>query len=246
MRNILLISLLFFFGFESWGACTSPISRTNNTSNQVLTSTKYNLDLNTAYSKINDLSGDCITDATVATAKLVDASVTTAKLAAEVVAKFIPSGVIMPFGGTVAPTGFFLCDGTAVSRVTYADLYAVIGTSFGSGNGSTTFNLPDFRGRFLRGVDGAVGRDEGRTTRTAMNAGGNAGDLIGSVQLEDFKTHAHTFATGAGDGGGYANSSGVIARSANTSGTFSDYVTVTSGGNETRPDNANVQFIIKY
>lgn len=53
-----------------------------------------------------------------------------------------PLGVILPFGGTVAPTGFLICDGSAVSRSDYADLYAVIGTKFGPGDGSTTFNLP--------------------------------------------------------------------------------------------------------
>lgn len=246
MKNLLLLLSLFFVSLETWAVCSAPISRTNNTTGQVLTSTKYNLDLNTVYSKVNALPGDCIDDSSIATAKLAAASVTTAKLAAEVTAKFMPAGAILPFGGTIAPAGYLLCDGSAVSRTTYADLYAVVGNSFGNGNGSTTFNLPDFRGRFLRGVDGGVARDEGRASRTAMNAGGNAGDLIGSVQLEDFKSHAHTFATGGGDGSGYASASGVIARSANTSGTFSDYITVTSGGGETRPDNANVQYIIKF
>lgn len=53
-----------------------------------------------------------------------------------------PAGTILPFGGTAAPTGFLLCDGSAVSRTTYATLFAVIGTTYGSGDGSTTFNLP--------------------------------------------------------------------------------------------------------
>ena len=54
-----------------------------------------------------------------------------------------PAGVILMFAGTVAPTGYLLCDGSAVSRSTYSVLFAVIGTSFGSGNGTTTFNLPN-------------------------------------------------------------------------------------------------------
>ena len=54
-----------------------------------------------------------------------------------------PLGAILPFGGTTAPTGFLICDGSAVSRLTYAELFAVIGTKFGSGDGSTTFNLPN-------------------------------------------------------------------------------------------------------
>ena len=54
-----------------------------------------------------------------------------------------PIGAIVPYGGDTAPTGYLLCDGSAVSRTTYADLFAVIGTKYGSGDGSTTFNLPD-------------------------------------------------------------------------------------------------------
>jgi len=56
-----------------------------------------------------------------------------------------PIGTILPYGGASAPSGWFLCDGTAVSRTTYSELFAVIGTAFGSGDGSTTFNLPDMR-----------------------------------------------------------------------------------------------------
>ena len=66
--------------------------------------------------------------------------------------EIVPIGVIFDYGGTSAPTGFLLCDGSAVSRTTYADLFAIIGTSFGAGDGSTTFNLPDARGRVMIGV----------------------------------------------------------------------------------------------
>jgi microcystin-dependent protein len=71
----------------------------------------------------------------------------------------MPTGAILPFAGTSAPTGFLMCDGTAVSRSTYATLFAVIGTAYGTGNGSTTFNLPDYRDRtlFMRS-DKAVGK----------------------------------------------------------------------------------------
>ncbi|MBF46076.1 MAG: hypothetical protein CMD38_07410 [Flavobacteriales bacterium] len=60
----------------------------------------------------------------------------------------VPSGVISQFGGNAAPTGYLLCDGSAVSRTTYADLYTAISTNYGSGDGSTTFNLPDLQDRF--------------------------------------------------------------------------------------------------
>lgn len=69
-----------------------------------------------------------------------------------VVSQFSPVGLVSPYAGASAPSGWLLCDGSAVSRTTYADLYAEIGEDFGAGNGTTTFNLPDLRGRFPLGV----------------------------------------------------------------------------------------------
>ena len=66
--------------------------------------------------------------------------------------QFCPIGSILPFGGTTAPNGFFICNGQAISRTDYKELFDVIGTRFGPGNGSTTFNIPDLRGEFLRGA----------------------------------------------------------------------------------------------
>ena len=81
-------------------------------------------------------------------------------------------GTIVPFGGNVAPTNWLICDGSAVSRTTYADLFAVIGTSFGEGDGSTTFNLPDFKDR----------------TPVGVNASGNHFKTIGSKYGEETHT----------------------------------------------------------
>jgi len=64
----------------------------------------------------------------------------------------IPSGAVMPFAMTAAPIGWLVCDGAAVSRTTYANLFAAISTQYGIGNNSTTFNLPDLRGYFVRGT----------------------------------------------------------------------------------------------
>jgi microcystin-dependent protein len=227
---------------NAFAVCSSPISRTNNTTNQVLTSTKYNLDLNTVYSKVNNLPGDCLTDATISTSKLIDQSVTADKIAAAVLAKFVPAGSIVAFGGTVAPTGYLLCNGQAVSRTDYADLFTAIGTAFGSGNGSTTFNVPDFRGRFLRGVDGGVGRDPDRASRTAMNSGGNAADNVGSVQDDQYESHRHTQYTSDSTGASYMSVGNYSRSNSIISSDFTSY----AGGNETRPVNANVNFIIKY
>lgn len=68
-----------------------------------------------------------------------------------------PTGQFIPYAGSVAPTGYFLCDGQAVSRTTYANLFTVIGTTWGSGDGTTTFNVPDLRGRLLAGADNMGG-----------------------------------------------------------------------------------------
>lgn len=79
-----------------------------------------------------------------------------------------PAGIVMPFAGTVAPQGYLLCDGSAVSRTTYATLFGVIGTTFGAGDGSSTFNLPDLSGRVPLGVSQghALGTTGGSETVT--------------------------------------------------------------------------------
>ena len=145
-------------------------------------------------------------------------------------------GTISAYGGNTAPTGWLLCDGTAVSQTTYADLFAVIGCNFGCSGGN--FNLPDLRGRFLRGRDGGSGRDPDSGTRLAMSTGGNTADNVGSVQVDDFKSHIHSanWAPGGGGGGGAALDP-LRNNIWNTNAT---------GGNETRPVNAYVNFMIKY
>jgi microcystin-dependent protein len=146
-------------------------------------------------------------------------------------------GTISAYGGNTAPTGWLLCDGTAVSQTTYADLFAVIGCNFGCSGGN--FNLPDLHGRFLRGRDGGALRDPDSGTRTAMSIGGNTADNVGSVQVDELKSHTHTMMSptelnGNGVGGNpvwEGNGAG------NTGAT---------GGNETRPVNAYVNWIVKY
>jgi microcystin-dependent protein len=154
----------------------------------------------------------------------------------------LPTGTVSPFAGTSAPTGWLFCDGSAVSRTTYADLFTAIGTSCGTGDGSTTFNLPDYRGRFMRGVDGSAARDPDKATRTAMATGGNTGNNVGSVQADDFKQHTHTeqISTAAGGtsppgpGGGVSGGFGSATGPAPV-----------TGGSESRPLNAYVNYIIK-
>ena len=69
------------------------------------------------------------------------------------VADTLPLGAIVLFGGTNAPTGWLICDGSAISRTTYSKLFSAIGTTFGEGDGITTFNLPNYKGKFAVGLD---------------------------------------------------------------------------------------------
>jgi len=93
-----------------------------------------------------------------------------------------------------APPGYVYCDGGIFNRsaVQYSDLFAAIGTAWGTTNASD-FRVPDLRGLFLRGVDGNRGFDEDRNSRTASNSGGNAGDAVGSYQGAALGSHNHTF-----------------------------------------------------
>ena len=102
-----------------------------------------------------------------------------------------PSGAVMAFAGSAAPDGWLLCDGSSVSRTQYASLFAAIGTAHGSGDGATTFQLPDYRGRFLRGVDDGQKRDPDALARTAAAPGGNAGDAVGSIEGDANAPHVH-------------------------------------------------------
>lgn len=104
------------------------------------------------------------------------------------------TGLVLPYAGTASPDtdAWLLCDGAAVSRTTYADLFAVIGTTFGTGDGSTTFNLPDLRGRMPLGLDNMGGTSADRATETeADSLGGTEGDEDGVA--------AHTHTDGGAD-----------------------------------------------
>lgn len=83
---------------------------------------------------------------------------------------YLPPGLMAPYGGAAAPSGWLLCYGQAVSRTTYATLFAAIGTTFGPGDGATTFNLPDLRGRVAAGADNMGGASANRLYPT-MNSG---------------------------------------------------------------------------
>lgn len=90
-------------------------------------------------------------------------------LIAALVPLVVPVGAVVCFAGAAAPGGWLACDGSAVSRTTYSALFAVVGTTYGAGDGTTTFTLPDLRGEFVRGLDSGRGVDADRVLGTAQD-----------------------------------------------------------------------------
>ena len=146
-------------------------------------------------------------------------------------------GTIFFVADDVAPEGSLICDGRLLSRTTYADLFAKLGTTYGAGDGSTTFQLPDYRGEFLRGWDGGRGVDAGRV-RGSFQTGQNQTHTHSGTTSSD--SHSHTFSATTGGGGAHTHtvpslaSNGPAERSAssgNISG--SNFITTSSSGTHT-------------
>lgn len=160
----------------------------------------------------------------------------------------VPVGTVVAYMGTTPPEGWLLCDGSIKSRTEFSALFSVIGTSCGSPD-SSGFNLPDLRGRFLRGVDGAASQDPDKDSRTAMNLGGNTGNVVGSVQEDDFESHEHNI-SGWGLVRRSTGGNDTVEQVDRTPGEPDTRNSPRSmpkrGGNETRPKNAYVNYIIKF
>tara|TARA_R100000458_G_scaffold27923_1_gene25535 strand:- start:224 stop:739 length:516 start_codon:yes stop_codon:yes gene_type:complete len=161
----------------------------------------------------------------------------------------ILTGMIAPFGMSSVPTGWLACDGSTVSRTTYADLFTAIGTTWGAGDGSSTFALPDLEGAFLRGT-GSHG--------TSNMADGNdfAGPSVGSFENDQLQQFRMTVTDENGNSVGKDNGSTVSNQFA-TSGAGGtallqtrEFITYSFGtprtGDETRPFNAGVKYCIKF
>lgn len=151
-----------------------------------------------------------------------------------------PVGTIIHSASQAVPVGFLYANGAQVSRTTYSALFSAIGTTFGPGNGSTTFNLPDLRGIFIRGWDNGRGKDPGRA--------------FGSYQDDAFESHTHTDAghthnilnTGNNANGGGA---GWLVNPQIDTGlqTLTGYADIqATGDTETRPMNLALKPYIKY
>jgi microcystin-dependent protein len=185
------------------------------------------------------LTGAPTTDNMAATKKYVDD-----EIAAIPSADSVPAGTVIWTARSSAPTGYLKANGAAVSRTTYATLFSAIGTQFGAGDGSTTFNLPDLRGEFVRGLDDGRGIDAGRT--------------LGSAQTDQNKQHnhdvtdpghSHTFDTRESVGGPSNTRSSATSGESYTKTTSNETTGITiqnDGGTESRPRNVALLGCIRY
>ena len=104
----------------------------------------------------------------------------------------VSTGFILAFGVAAPPSGWLACNGSAVSRTTYSDLYALIGTTYGAGDGSTTFNVPDLRGRTLIGTNGLAAGSFTANLGTLDNIGGIGGAQNHTLTTAELPSHTHT------------------------------------------------------
>ena len=137
------------------------------------------------------------------------------------------AGEIAYFAMNTPPSGYLKANGAAISRSTYSALFAAIGTTFGAGNGSTTFNVPDLRGEFIRGWADDRAVDTGRA--------------FGSAQGESFASHTHSYSAPASSGVRY-----YVADEGGDVDTSSGATTSAAGGTETRPRNIALLACIKF
>lgn len=124
-----------------------------------------------------------------------DTTVANTLFVATAVAAAVPAGVVQAYGGTLAPAGWLMCDGAAVSRTTYAGLFGAVATIYGAGDGSTTFNVPDMRGRAVVGA----GAGTGLTSRTL---GTTFGAETHTLSTGEMPAHSHTVSAGTTAGAG--------------------------------------------
>lgn len=173
--------------------------------------------------------GTGATSAAVALANLGGATASdVTDLAAEVAsvaASSVIVGEVRQFGFTSVPSLWLECNGAAISRTTYSALFAAIGTSYGVGDGTTTFNIPETRGEFIRGFDNARGVDTSR--------------VFGAHQSEMVGPHTHTVPSFTS---GFDAASGKVLTGLNTAGT--DPTTAVNSGTENRPRNTTFMFCI--
>ena len=158
----------------------------------------------------------------------------------------VPTGSVYTFATTSVPSGYLECNGAAVSRSTYSNLFSIISTTWGAGDGSSTFNLPDLRGQFVRGWDNSAGVDSGRS--------------FASSQSDQNKSHNHSVTdpghnhTIGNYGGSFGGGSGATVFRSDVSGTNSTIIQdattgisiANDGGTEVRVKNKALMYVIKF
>lgn len=165
----------------------------------------------------------------------------------------LPAGAYGLFFMATAPSGWLKANGQAVSRTTYAALFAAIGTAYGAGDGSTTFNLPDMRGEFARAWDDSRGVDAGRAIGTSQAAAMLNHTHTGTTSADGAHNHNATIASGAGATATFQTTSGTATTNSSliaATGTHTHTVTTgdpsAGGGTETRPRNIALLACIKH
>jgi microcystin-dependent protein len=158
--------------------------------------------------------------------------------AAPISALVIP-GTVISFAGASYPVGYIAGDGSSLLRAgKYAALFAASSTAYGAVDG-THFNLPDLRGKFIRGVNGGAANDPDAAARVACNTGGATGNNVGSCQSFQIQSHSHNYTPYNGNTQGGGGATGFVS-------TANSAVTTNTGGSETRPLNVYVLYCIKY
>ena len=158
----------------------------------------------------------------------------------------VPTGVLYPFAGSSAPTGYLLCNGTTASRTTYATLFATISTTYGVGDGSTTFGLPDMRGRVPMGAGTGNGQGvfgSGVITGAISLATRTAGQFGGDERLH---SHSHDIQRSNIAASATGADASVVYRSvANTGSTYTQTQPAGLGGSDNLPPYVVLNYIIK-
>ena len=224
-------------------------TQASNASTSASTATTQASNASTSATTATTQAGIATTQASNASASAAAAAASAASVSTD---KLVPSAAIAYFAQNTAPTGWLKANGAAISRTTYAALFAQIGTVFGVGDGSTTFNVPDLRGEFLRGWDDGRGVDTSRA--------------FGSFQAQSYESHTHTATADTHNGHTHGNSIGNIFGDivsgtpvggagvdnndnypTGLAGIHSHVITVnSSGGTETRPRNVALLACIKF
>ena len=154
--------------------------------------------------------------------------------------KDIPACILLPYAGNTIPDGWLLCAGQEISRETYANLFTVIGDAYGIGDGSTTFNLPDLRGRMPMGLDNMGGSSANRVTNTVADSlGRGAGEEMHQLSFDELPARNSYISHGTG---GQGDSGGSFS--------YVNHVNTDTIGDDqphnNMPPYLSINFIIKY